>query len=276
MDAGRLGATQQRAHVLRILERVEDEDERRLAALGGTREHVGRRGEPARLDDERDALVAVETGDRGQRPALDLDDRDAQAGRVEDELLERGATLRHDQQSMGRAARGEDLLDRPPAGDQLLLGTEQIGRRERAGAWGPCAISEWLARPRPHAERWRTPERCARRSPRRAGGTAERSRRRARVLPPRPIRRSIEPAWHLVGTGSEAATGLARRWERAATCRSTAVGRWSRRAPVGASRPVTVGRPARGRRAPRPARRWGRLGPRIRGRAVATRLERPG
>ena len=60
VDAGRLGAAQQRAHVLRVLERVEDQHERRLAALRGPGEDVVERRELARLDDERDALVAVE------------------------------------------------------------------------------------------------------------------------------------------------------------------------------------------------------------------------
>ena len=94
VHAGRLGAAQERADVLRILERVEDEDERRLAALGRAGQDVVERREPARRDDERDALVAVEAGERGQRAALDLDDRDPQARRVQDELLERLAALR--------------------------------------------------------------------------------------------------------------------------------------------------------------------------------------
>ena len=36
MDTGRFGAAQERADVLRIFERVEDEDERWLGALDGT------------------------------------------------------------------------------------------------------------------------------------------------------------------------------------------------------------------------------------------------
>ena len=89
MDAGRLRAAQQRADVLGVLERVEDEDERRLAPLDRPGEDVVEAGEPARLDDERDALVAVEAGERRQRAALDLDDRDPQGRGVEDEPLER-------------------------------------------------------------------------------------------------------------------------------------------------------------------------------------------
>ena len=102
--------------VLRVLERVEHEDERRLAAFGGPGEDVVEASRTARLDDERDALVAVEAGERRQRPALDLDDRDAQARGVEDELLERVAALRDDQQPdapVRRAAKASSTGRRP-------------------------------------------------------------------------------------------------------------------------------------------------------------------
>ena len=89
------------------------------------------RRELARLDDEGDALVAVEPGQRGQRAAFDLDDRDAQAGRVQDQLLERLATLRDDEQPDRRAAGREGLLDRATAGDELLVGTKQVRGRQR-------------------------------------------------------------------------------------------------------------------------------------------------
>ena len=169
VDPGRLGAAQQRADVLRILERIEDEDERRLVALRGTGQDVVERREPARLDDERDALVAVEPGDRGQRAALDLDDRDAQPGRVEDELLEGVPALRDDQQAMGGPAGREDLLDRAAAGDQLLVGPEQVRRREGGAGRGHGARLEARARP--------GSRRCAGRS--RWGGSGRRTVRRA-------------------------------------------------------------------------------------------------
>ena len=127
MDPGRLGAAQEGPDVLRILERVEDEHERRLAALGRPGEDVVQRRELAWLDHQGDTLVAVEAGERGQRAALELDDRNAQARRVEDELLERLAALRDDEQAEGRPAGGERLLDRPATGDELLVRTEQVG-----------------------------------------------------------------------------------------------------------------------------------------------------
>jgi hypothetical protein len=77
MDTGRLGTAQQRADVLGILQRIEDQHERRLGTLRCPRQDVVQRGEPARFDDERDALVAIETGQRSQRTAFKLDDRKA-------------------------------------------------------------------------------------------------------------------------------------------------------------------------------------------------------
>ena len=151
--AGRFGAAQQRPDILWILERIEDEDERRLAAFLGPGQDVVERGEATRFDDERDALVAIEAGDRGERSAFDLDDRDAQPGGVEDQLLERVPSLWHDEQAMSGPAGGEDLLDRSTAGDQLLVGSEQVGRRERlARAW-PWSGLVAPAGPRPGIRR---------------------------------------------------------------------------------------------------------------------------
>jgi hypothetical protein len=49
---------------------------------------------------------------------------------VQDQLLERRSALRHHQQADGRAARNERLLDRPAAGDKLLVGRQVIRRRQ--------------------------------------------------------------------------------------------------------------------------------------------------
>jgi hypothetical protein len=131
MDPRRLGAAQQRSDVLRILERIEDQDERWLAAIRGPRQDVVERGEAPRFDHERDALMSVEAGQRGQRSALDLDDRDAQSGGMQDELFQRVATLRDDEQSVRRSTGREDLLDRTPAGDELLVGSQEVRGRQR-------------------------------------------------------------------------------------------------------------------------------------------------
>jgi hypothetical protein len=50
---------------------------------------------------------------------------------VQDQLLEGVPSLWHDEQAMSGPPGGEDLLDRSTAGDQLLVGSEQVGRRER-------------------------------------------------------------------------------------------------------------------------------------------------
>ena len=114
-----------------------DEHERRLAALDRAGEDVVERRPAARLDDERDALVAVEAGERRQRAALDLDDRDPQARRVEHDLLERLPPLRHDQQPDRRPAGDERLLDRPAAGDELLVLAEQLRIGSDGRSTGP-------------------------------------------------------------------------------------------------------------------------------------------
>ncbi len=133
VDARGLGRPQQGADVLGILERVEHEHERRLAALAGEGEDVVGRRPLAKPDHERDALVPVEAGDLRQRPALDLDDRDPQARRVEHELLERPAALGDDEQPARLAAGDERLLDGAPARDELLVLGEGQRRGERLG-----------------------------------------------------------------------------------------------------------------------------------------------
>ena len=81
----------------------------------------------ARAGDEGDSLVTVEAGERRQRPAFDLDDRDPQARRVEDEAFEGLAPLGDDEQPDRGPLRDERLLDGAAAGDQLLVGAEQVG-----------------------------------------------------------------------------------------------------------------------------------------------------
>ena len=130
VDARCLRASQQRTDVLRVLERIEDEHERRLSSLLRTRKDVVERGEPAWFDDESHALMSVKAGDRRQRPALDFDDGDAQAGRVQDELLQCASPLRDHQQSMCDPAGREDLLDRPSPSYEFLIGAERLGCRQ--------------------------------------------------------------------------------------------------------------------------------------------------
>ena len=115
---------------MRVLERIEDEDKGRLASLQRADKHVVERRELAWFDDERDALVAIEAGQRRQRSPFDLDDGNAQARRVQDQLLQRTATLWHNQETKRRPLGREGFLDRAASGDQLLAGPEQIRRLE--------------------------------------------------------------------------------------------------------------------------------------------------
>ena len=126
-DPGGLGTAQERAHVLGILERVEDEHERRLAALDCPGEDLGHAGIASGSHDQGDPLVAVEAGQGGQRAAFHLDDRDPQAGRVQDDLLEGAPALGHDQQPARLASGDERLLDRPAPGHDLVTGLDQAG-----------------------------------------------------------------------------------------------------------------------------------------------------
>jgi hypothetical protein len=150
VDARRLGAPEERADVLRILQGIEDEDERGLASFDGAGEDVVDPGIDPWLDREGDPLVAVEPGQGGQCPALDLDDRDPKAGCVEDEPLERLAALRNDEQATCGSSSDERLLDGSTSRDELFVLAEEIRRRDgrserggRARARLPLAVRSW-------------------------------------------------------------------------------------------------------------------------------------
>jgi hypothetical protein len=72
---------------------------------------------------------------------------------VQDELLEGVSPLGHDEEPKRRPPRGEDLLDRPAPGDELLVGTEEVRGRERISRAGPRRGREarsraaWAGRP---------------------------------------------------------------------------------------------------------------------------------
>jgi hypothetical protein len=98
--------------------------------------------------------VTVETGDGGQRSALHLDDRDPEAGRVQNEPLEGLSALGDDEQADGRASGNERLLDRPATGDELFTRVEQADRgwgRRAAILTGPRSAR--LIRPGPRPTR---------------------------------------------------------------------------------------------------------------------------
>jgi hypothetical protein len=87
--------------------------------------------------------VTVEAGQRGHRPALDLDDRNSEAGGVQDELLEGLPTLGHDQQAACLASSDEGFFDRTAAGHDLVSGFDQSGfRRLEAGPVEGCGAGD--------------------------------------------------------------------------------------------------------------------------------------
>lgn len=126
MHAGGFRASQQRPDVLGILEGIEGEYERRLRPLDAPGEDLVEGSEPARTDHKGDPLVTVESGHGCKRAALNLDDRNSQARGMQDETLERLASLGDDQQPNCGSPRDECLLDRAAAGDELLAVAEQV------------------------------------------------------------------------------------------------------------------------------------------------------
>ena len=148
VDAAGLGAPEQGAQVLGVLEGVEREDERRLGAPDRAGQDLVRGREMASLHDERDTLVAIEPGGGGQGAPLDLDDRDPEGGRVEHEPFERIATLRRHEEATRRPAGDERLLHRTPTGDQLLVIRQDEGRaRLPSGPPGMGALAGRAERP---------------------------------------------------------------------------------------------------------------------------------
>src|SRR5664280_688887 len=121
VDAGGLGGSEQRAEVLRILERIEHEDERRLLALDGSGEDVVQAGELALVRHEGDALMTVETGERRKGAPFHLHYRDAQVGCVKDKLLKSLATLGYHEESDRLASGDESLLNGVAAGNEFLV-----------------------------------------------------------------------------------------------------------------------------------------------------------
>jgi hypothetical protein len=74
---------------------------------------------------------------------------------MEDELLEGAPALRYDEQAQRRPARREDLLDRSPASDELLLRAEEVRRWQRGPATRPGIGSVGGTSPRTaFVDRW--------------------------------------------------------------------------------------------------------------------------
>ena len=126
MHTAGLGGAQQCAHVLWVLEMIEHQHEGSFALGLGGREDLVDGGPTTSFDDEGDPLVPIEARYRGQRATFDLDHRDAQGRRVQDQLVERGSSIGHDQQALGGATGGEGLFDRASTGHDLLVLGERL------------------------------------------------------------------------------------------------------------------------------------------------------
>ena len=111
--------------------------ESRTRMNGGSPRSAARARTSSRLANWRGSTTSAtpwwpsKPGERRQRPALDLDDRDPQVRGMQHELLEGGPALGDDEQPDGGTTRDERLLDRAAAGDELLVGTEGLRRRQR-------------------------------------------------------------------------------------------------------------------------------------------------
>src|SRR5450759_118805 len=125
VDARGLGGSEQGAEVLRVLERIEHENERRLLALDGSGEDVVQAGELALVCHEGDALMTVETGEGCKGAPFHLHYRDAQVGCMEDKLLQSLTTLGHNEESDRLASGDERLLDGVAAGNEFLVLTQK-------------------------------------------------------------------------------------------------------------------------------------------------------
>jgi hypothetical protein len=134
MHPHRLGATDQAAEVLGVLYPVEGEEEGGLPTRHGAGEQVLGGGLGAPLHDQCDALVAIEPRQLADESTLDLNDRDAQGGGVQDHLLQRVPSLRHHQEADRLAAGGEGLLYRPTPSDDLVLWADHARNLEGDGA----------------------------------------------------------------------------------------------------------------------------------------------
>jgi hypothetical protein len=95
MDADGLGAADHAAEVLGVFNAIEGQKEGRFTPRDATGKEIfgGRLG--ASLHDKRDPLMPVEPGELANERPLNFDDRDAHGCCMQNELLQRIATLWH-------------------------------------------------------------------------------------------------------------------------------------------------------------------------------------
>jgi hypothetical protein len=121
MHPDRLGAADEAAEVLGVLYPVKRQDEGGLSTRHGAGEQVFRGGLGAPLHDQGDPLMPIKPGQLTDQGTLNLNDRDAEGGGVEDHLLEGVPSLRHHQEADRLAPGGEGLLYWSTPSDHLVL-----------------------------------------------------------------------------------------------------------------------------------------------------------
>jgi hypothetical protein len=130
MHPDRLGAADEAAEVLGVLYSVERQNVGGLPTRHGAGEQVLRGGFGASLHDQGHPLVPIEPGQLADQGALDLNNRDAKGGGVQDHLLEGVAPLRNHQEADRLAAGGEGLLYWPTPSDHLVIWADHASNLE--------------------------------------------------------------------------------------------------------------------------------------------------
>ena len=134
MDSNRLGTTNQAPEILWILHPIQRQDERRLSAAHRSRQNLFWGNLWAASNHKRNPLVPVEPSKLADQRTFNLNDWDAQRGRMENNLLQRGATLRNYEEFDRFTTRRERLLHRVPTRDQLLIRANESERLNGDGA----------------------------------------------------------------------------------------------------------------------------------------------
>ena len=127
MHPDRLGAANEAAEVLGILYPVEGEEVGSLPTCHGASEQVLGGGLRAALHNQRDPLVPIEPSQLADEGTLDLNNRDAEGGGVQDHLLEGIPPLRHHQEADRLSASGKCLLYWATSSDDLVLWSHHAG-----------------------------------------------------------------------------------------------------------------------------------------------------
>jgi hypothetical protein len=159
VDPDRLGATDQAPEVLWILHPIEGQDEGGLSAAHRSRQDLFWGNLWAASNHQRDPLVPVKPCELADQRPFNFNNWDAQRGRMEDNLLQRGATLWNYEEFDRLTTSRECLLHRVTPRDQLLIGADESERlhgdgalggpvARAVGAWGPTTC--WWT----HAEPW--------------------------------------------------------------------------------------------------------------------------